>query len=186
MKLTGLKRMFSAFGKEKIDKTHKNAVYFAPMKTATIQELKQELQATSQTKLLDLCLRLAKFKKENKELLTFLLFEAHDEESYINSVKGLIDEGFTELPKSTSYLTKKGLRKILRITNRYIKYTGSKQAETALLIYFCTKMKNSGIKYQRSTMLNNIYEQQLKKIKSALQKLHEDLQFDYQQQLDEL
>ena len=51
------------------------------MKTASIQELKQELQATSQTKLLDLCLRLAKFKKENKELLTYLLFEAHDEEA---------------------------------------------------------------------------------------------------------
>lgn len=156
------------------------------MKTATIQELKQELQAVNQPKLLELCLRLAKFKKENKELLTFLLFESHDEESYINSVKGLVDEGFTELPKANLYLTKKSLRKILRIANRYIKYSGSKQAETALLIYFCSKMKNSGIPYQKSMVLNNLYEQQLKKIRAALQQLHEDLQYDLLKEVDEL
>jgi hypothetical protein len=149
------------------------------MKTATIQELKQELLAVNQPKLLELCLRLAKFKKENKELLTFLLFEAHDEEAYINSVKELIDEGFTEVPKPNLYLTKKTLRKILRITNRYIKYAGSKQTEAALLIYFCQKMKVSGIPYAKSTVLNNLYEQQLKKINTALKTLHEDLQYDY-------
>ena len=156
------------------------------MKTATIQEIKQELLAVNQTKLLELCLRLAKFKKENKELLTFLLFEAHDEEGYINSVKQLIDEGFTEIPRPNLYLTKKTLRKILRITNRYIKYAGSKQAETALLIYFCRKIKESGIPYQKTTVLNNLYEQQLKKIKIALGQLHEDLQYDYRREVDTL
>jgi hypothetical protein len=154
------------------------------MKTATIQELKQELLAVNQPKLLELCLRLAKFKKENKELLTFLLFEAHDEETYINSVKELIDEGFAEVPKPNLYLTKKTLRKILRITNRYIKYAGSKQVEAALLIYFCQKMKRSGIPYQKATVLVNLYEQQLKKINTALKQLHEDLQYDYQRELD--
>ncbi len=156
------------------------------MKTASIQELKQELQETSQNKLLDLCLRLAKFKKENKELLTYLLFEAHDEETYINSVKMIIDEGFAELPKANIYLTKKGLRKTLRITNRYIKYTGSKQAEVALLIYFCGKMKETITNIQRSTVLHNIYLQQIKKINASLKVLHEDLQYDFQRDLDGL
>jgi hypothetical protein len=77
------------------------------MKTASIQELKQELQETSQNKLLDLCLRLAKFKKENKELLTYLLFEAHDEEVYISSVKVLIDEGLLNYPKPALISLKK-------------------------------------------------------------------------------
>lgn len=156
------------------------------MKTATIQELKQELQGVTSGKLLELCLRLAKFKKENKELLTYLLFEAHNEEEYINSVRVLIDEGFTELPKASVYLTKKSLRKILRITNKYIKYTGSKQAETALLIYFCKKMKDSAIRIQKNNVLHNIYLQQLKKINIALEQLHEDLQFDYRQELEGL
>lgn len=156
------------------------------MRTASIQELKQELQASSQHKLLELCLRLAKFKKENKELLTFLLFEAHDEEAYLNGVKELIDEAFAELPKANLYLTKKSLRKILRIANRYVKYAGSKLVEATLLIHFCRKMKTSGIPYTKSTVLNNLYEMQLKKIHTALQSLHEDIQYDLRKELEGL
>jgi hypothetical protein len=43
------------------------------MKAASILELKQELQHTSSKEIVELCLRLARFKKENKELLTFFL-----------------------------------------------------------------------------------------------------------------
>lgn len=156
------------------------------MKTASVQELKQELLALKPAKLTELCLRLARFKKENKELLTFLLFEAHDEESYIKSVKELINEGFTELPKPNLYLSKKTLRKILRITNRYIKYAGSKTAEVSLLIYFCQQMKSSGIAFEKSTVLNNLYEAQFKKIRAALKTLHEDMQYDFLRELEEL
>lgn len=51
------------------------------MKTATIAELKSELGNVPAPQLAELCIRLAKFKKENKELLTYLLFEAYDEEA---------------------------------------------------------------------------------------------------------
>jgi len=112
------------------------------MKVASIQDLKQELNETNPAKLKLLCLHLAKFKKENKELLTYLLFEAHDEACYIKEVKASIDEGFTELPKSNNYLNKKTLRKILRIANYHIKYMGSKQAEAIILIHYCQQLKN--------------------------------------------
>jgi hypothetical protein len=153
------------------------------MKTATVHELKQELQEVSHSRLLELCLRLARFKKENKELLTYLLFEAHDEESYINSVKLVIDEGFDTLPAGGAYIQKKSLRKVLRITNKYIRYTGSKQAEAALLLYFCTRMRAAGIDIEKSTVLTNLYSQQLKKIDAALNTLHEDLQYDFRKEL---
>lgn len=156
------------------------------MKTATVHELKQELQSVAPGRLLELCLRLAKFKKENKELLTYLLFESHNEEEYVTSVKLLIDEGFAELGSTNLYLTKKSLRKILRITNKYIRYTGSKQVEATLLIYFSAKLKSSRIPVQKSTVLANLYQQQLKKIEAAVQTLHEDLQYDYQKEVDAL
>jgi len=77
------------------------------MKAASIQEIKAELSETNPRDLLQICLRLAKFKKENKELLSYLLFDAHDEAAYIKQVEALIDEGFDELPKPNLYLTKK-------------------------------------------------------------------------------
>ena len=130
------------------------------LKTATISELKQELQTLAPGRLLELCLRLTKYKKENKELLTYLLFEADDEQGYIVSVKQTIDEGFAELPKANLYLTKKSLRKTLRITNKFIKYTASKQVEAELLIYFCQQLKKSGIPIHKSNALGNLYQQQ--------------------------
>jgi hypothetical protein len=57
------------------------------MKAVTVKELKEELTNYTPKELRELCLRLARFKKENKELLTYLLFESSDEALYIESVK---------------------------------------------------------------------------------------------------
>ena len=43
------------------------------MKAVSVKELSQELLNRSPKELRDLCLRLSRFKKENKELLTYLL-----------------------------------------------------------------------------------------------------------------
>ena len=154
------------------------------MKAATSNELKQELQVSTPKQLLELCLRLARFKKENKELLTYLLFEAHDEASYIQSVKNDMDEQFAELSHFNLYLSKKSLRKILRNTNKYIRYTGSKLAETELLIHYCKNILSAKIPFHKSAALSNLYNQQLKKINAAVILLHEDLQHDYWREIE--
>ena len=156
------------------------------MKAATIHEIKQELNITAPAALLDLCLRLAKYKKENKELLTFLLFEAHDEAAYIESVKRDMDEQFAGINHSNLYFAKKSLRKILRTTTKYIRYTGSKQAEVELLLYFCQTLTNAAIPIHKSTALVNLYQFQLKKIAKVIETLHEDLQYDYLKELKKL
>ncbi len=156
------------------------------MKTATLSELKKELNTVAPKQILDICMRLAKYKKDNKELLTYLLFEAENEEAYIRGIKLQMDEQFSEMNKSNTYLAKKSLRKILRSTNKFIKYSGSKETEAELLIYFCLKVKKSGIRIDSNTVLNNLYQQQLKKIDKALSSLHEDLQYDYKKELERL
>jgi len=156
------------------------------MKAATIQEIKQELTNLPAPKLAELCLRLAKFKKDNKELLTYLLFESSDLPEYITNVKKEIDLGFEELPKPNLYLTKKSLRKVLRITAKEIRYTGSPQAEVELLTYFLQKIKESGIPIDKSPVLVNLYQNQLKKVRGIIATMHEDLQYDYLRELKKL
>lgn len=156
------------------------------MKAASVKDIKTELEHQSQSKLLSLCLKLTKFKKENKELLTYLLFEADNENAYIDSVKNEIDEAFLELNTKNLYIAKKNIRKILRITNRYIKYSGLKPTEATLLMHVCRKIKDSGLALQKSTALTNLYASQIKKIKAAIDTMHEDLQYDYQKELKEI
>ena len=156
------------------------------MKAATIQEIKQELTNLSPSRLAELCLRLAKFKKDNKELLTYLLFESSDLSEYIGNVKKEIDLEFKELPKPNLYLTKKSLRKILRLTTKQIRYTGSPQAEVELLTHFCSRVKESGIPIHQSPVLTNLYQQQLRKINAVIDTMHEDLQYDYLKEVKKL
>lgn len=158
--------------------------YFAPMKAASINEIKKELQTLDSKGLRELCMRLAKYKKENKELLTYLLYEADNEQSYISAVKEDMDEMFTELPSRTNlYYVKKGLRKILRLANKQIRYSGIRQTELELRIYFCSKIQEAKIPLRDGTVLYNLYHQQLKKIYAIVVKLPEDLQLDYQHEI---
>lgn len=156
------------------------------MKAASINEIKQELNVIAPAKLLELCIRLAKYKKENKELLSYLLFEAHDEAAFIESVKRDMDIQFADINQSGLYFVKKSLRKILRVTGKYIRHTGSRQAEVELLLYFCSLLKNSSIPFHRSNVLNNLYQSQQKKIAKVIGTLHEDLQHDYHKELKKL
>jgi hypothetical protein len=153
------------------------------MKAATINELKQELATKTPAKLLELCVRLARFKKENKELLTFLLFEAHDINGYIAGVRKEMDSQFETINKSNVYFVKKTLRKVLRITNKFIRYSGSAIAETELRIHFCSSVKGLDIRINKNPVLSNIYQNQLKKINKAIATLHEDLQYDYRKEV---
>ena len=156
------------------------------MKAASINELKQELNAIAPARVMELCLRLARFKKENKELLTYLLFEAHNEEAYIENVKKEISTLFEDLPGPNLHLTKKSLRKILRIANKHIRYIETDLAEVEILMCFCREIKTSKIPVHKSTAISNIYKRQLDKVTAAVQLLHEDLQYDYVKELERL
>jgi hypothetical protein len=156
------------------------------MKAATIQEIKQELNTLSSSRLTELCLRLGRYKKDNKELLTYLLFESDDESAFIKNVKTELDTEFKELPKATLYHTKKSLRRIARVLIKRIKYTGSAQVEIELLVYYCVKIKESGIPFHKNPVLTNLYQAQIKKIRATIATLHEDLQYDYLKELKKL
>ena len=156
------------------------------MKPASISTLRKELDLLPPKELAQLCLRLAKYNKENKELLSYLIFDAENEEGFIKGVKAQIKSQFEEINTSSMFYVRKSIRKILRITNKYIRYSGQKQTEVELLLFFCQTMKASGIKYQRVTSMNNLYQNQVMKIKKAVATLHEDLQFDYQKEIEKL
>lgn len=135
---------------------------------------------------MELCLRLGRFKKDNKELLTYLLFEMKDEDAYISSIKTFIDEAMMEINTATLYYAKKGLRKVLRNVTKMIRYSGNKQTEVEVLLHFCQALKESSIDIHRSVQIGNLYDRQIEKIKKAMSHLHEDLQADYELELEQV
>ena len=156
------------------------------MKTATVKQLKDELKHKSDEDLMNLCLRLSRFKKENKELLTYLLFESDNESGYIESIKQEVDEQFETINTDSYFYIKKSVRKILRIIKKYNRYSLNKETEVELLLYFCEKLKDFKPSIRRNVTLTNIYNRQINDIKKKISVLHEDLQYDYSLMLEEL
>ena len=156
------------------------------MKAATVAQIKKELGHQSQSELIELCLRLSKFKKENKELLTYLLYESENENGYIESVKTEIDEQFELINTSSYFYIKKSVRKILRMVKKYIRYSKLKETEVELLLHFCRTLKEMQPSMRKNVSLTNIFNRQVLLVKKTIASLHEDLQYDYNLELDEL
>ncbi len=156
------------------------------MKPATAVQIRKELKFRSKEELEQLCLRLSRFKKENKELLTYLLFEADHEDSYVAEVKDFITQQFEETPNTNFYRTKKRIRKTLRETKKFIRYSSVKETEVALLLHFCDKMITFSSSIKRSKTMMQLYERQLLMVEKKIDELHEDLQLDYISELKQL
>jgi hypothetical protein len=157
------------------------------MNVSSLQELKQELLERSPKELSEICLQLIKYKKENKEYLSYLLFQSHNSGAFIEQVKAETDELFAELQSQKNlYYIKKGLRRILRILNKYCRYIGDKASTVEIQIYFCKKIKEARIPVHKDKRLENLLNGQIKKIVSVIATLHEDLRADYIRDLEEV
>ena len=156
------------------------------MKTATVKQLKDEFSALDRKDLVDLALRLSKFKKENKELLTYLLFESKNEQDYVFEIKLEVDDAFKNINTTSYFYIKKSIRKILKQVKTYIRYSNVKETEVELLLYFCKKLRSMRPSMTKNQQLINLYAREIKNVEKKISTLHEDLQFDYLNLLENL
>jgi hypothetical protein len=156
------------------------------MKAASVVELRKELEHLDKEKLKQLCLRLSRFKLENKELLTYLLFESEDESSYIQSIKNQLDTLFLDINTNNYFYVKKSVRKILRRIRKFARYSNQPETEVELLLYFCLKMQDIKPSIFKNKTLTNIYNRQIESAQKKTKKLHEDLQYEYNLHVEDL
>ncbi|MFK8113335.1 MAG: hypothetical protein AB8B91_14115 [Rubripirellula sp.] len=152
------------------------------MKAATVSELKKSLGKLDHDDLLDACVRLAKFKVDNKELLTYLLMRSHDEQKYADDLCADIDDQIRE----SKQLPKKTMRKIIRWMDKCLRFSGDKETELLVRIHFCRSTARKRRSFGRCKVSANMYSGQLSKIQKALEKVHPDLQFDFRHQMEGL
>lgn len=151
---------------------------------STINDIKKQLQGKDKKDLINLIVRLGKFRKENKELLSYLLYDAGTPDQFVSDVRSEIDELFSEINYSSVYFIKKSVRKIVRILHKYIRFVSDKPVEASLLAYFCHSLKMHPVPLKKSVQLQNIYDSQWKKLQAALEALHPDLQHDLLKEMD--
>ena len=156
------------------------------MKTASISQIKKELNLLSKQDLINICLDLGKYKKENKELMSYLLFEQEKEDNYIAELKLIVESEFKLINTSSYYYIKKSVRKILKIVKKHLNYSKKKETEVELLIHFCQQLNSLKPSYKNNVTLTNLYDRQVVLLEKAKNTLHEDLQYDFEDRIEAL
>ena len=115
-----------------------------------------------------------------------MLFDASDEDDFIERIKNSIDLQFQGINTNTFYYIKKSTRKILRDIKKHIRFSPIKETEVELLLYFCQKLIMMKPSIKRDKVLFSIYERQMEFVKKKILLLHEDLQYDFNLQIQEI
>lgn len=147
-------------------------------RTEKLTELKRELEALSPPELLKIILRLAKHKLENKELLSYLLFDAEDPLNYAEYLKEEMETPFLQ-PAVHPYYLLKSLRKSLRLITKYYRFTGNRNGEVELLLKLVSAFHEHYKSQFKYAALSKFIFRCLEKAEKSIDKLHEDLQADY-------
>ncbi len=144
------------------------------------------MQHIDQGLLAAICYRMLQYKRENKELFHYLLYDQRDELSFRKKLISEIDMLFADVNKTSVYLAKKTIRKILRYMHKYLKFSGDALTAVEIIMHFCNSMNSLDLYWQDSKVMVNLYKGQLKKAERILLTLHEDLQYDYHLQMKTL
>lgn len=155
------------------------------MEAASLKLIRTELEGLSAEELRTIVGRMARFKKDNKELLTYLLFEANDEAGYIEHIREWIDDSFAANTHVSPYYRKKSIMSAMSRLRKYIRYSGQKSTEVELLLHF-TKHLVQLPGALRIRVVNNLAHRNMASAEKALGTLHPDLAYDQRLALEEL
>lgn len=156
------------------------------MKIASLADIKKELSYLNEKELKDLILELSKFSTDNKAYLFFKLFERDNPRLFIEMVMEEIEFEFVKANTKHYHFAKKSAQGIRRKLNKLLKLTKDKTAQIELILFFCEKMKLYGYLTFHHPVIENLYTTQIRKTEKLISGLHEDLQYDFQHQLNEL
>lgn len=155
------------------------------MDKVSLSEIRKELSFITKEELIATCLRMARFKKENKEHLGYLLF-SKDEAVFIAEINEEISLAMVDVKHINNFQAKKVLQKILRTITKNKKFCLSKVYEMEVMLHFVREMEQKKIPYSGSAYLFQFYVKQVMKLGKILPALDEDLQTDYQAEVEEL
>ncbi len=150
-----------------------------------LNELKKDLANCTDKQLVDHLLSLARLKKENKEMLSYLLGYGGRPLEYGEVYKSLIDDCFTDISENP-YFAKKTLQKIKRIISKYYRFTSSRQGEAELYAHFLEGFCKHIHPDTRHKQVLGIGIFALKKLNAIAAQVHEDISGDVLKELDRL
>jgi hypothetical protein len=156
------------------------------MQLPSLAAIKKELNNLDSKELTDIIIELSKFTRDNKAYLYFKLFERDNPRLFVEMVQEELETEFQKANTKHYYVAKKSAQAIRRKLNKNLKLTKDKIIQIELISYFCVKLKAYGYLDFHHPVIDNLYNVQVGKIEKLVSGLHEDLQYDYQEMIQQL
>ena len=154
------------------------------MEIAGLAEIRKELIHQSPDELIELVLRLARFRQDNKALTGYWLFNRQDPNQFLQQVHIALEDGFRTLNFSSGYWVKKGLRKWQRQVNLYGRICGEAWMQADMQSYYVWICLRAQSRLAEPLYLASLVAAAEKKRLSFVKKLDADLQHDLQRQFE--
>ncbi len=97
-----------------------------------------------------------------------------------------IDDKIGDINTRISKEYKKGVRKTVRYIDRWCKYSKNKSTEVELRFHFLKRMTHTPYPRAAFYFYASLLNRQFTKTTKIVSKLHEDLQFEYKETLEEI
>lgn len=157
-----------------------------PMSIGNIKEIKDELIQLNQKELIQLVLDLGKASADNKAFIYLKLKQKDDPEFFMQLAKDTLQQEFGKGNTSNPYYAKKSAQAVRRNLNKFLKWNKDKSTQAELILYFCRELLAYGYLRGRHPVVVNLLQAQFNKVEKLISGMHEDLRYDYEQELDEL
>ncbi|GAB4107739.1 hypothetical protein GCM10028791_01860 [Echinicola sediminis] len=156
------------------------------MKLPSLAQIKKELSHLTEEELIALLMETAKFTTDNKQFLFFKVYGRENPGFFQEMVEEELQLAFEGANLDHAHFAKKSAQAIRRKLNKYLKFTKEKTIQIELIAFFCRGLQEQGYLKFDHPVIDNLYQMQLNKIQKLVAGLHEDLQYDYQEVLEEL
>jgi len=153
---------------------------------ANLNTIKKELIECEKKQLIEIITRLCRFKLDNKSLVSFLLFDAENEPEFVKEAKLQIDDLIEESKYFNFYSTKKRYRKIATLITKYVKFTNKTESEIELRLHLVKTFTENKSELKTYLYFKKALSKQLEKVDKLMKKIHEDLQFEYEEEINNL
>jgi hypothetical protein len=150
------------------------------MNVLSISEVKKNLKHLTDDELCVIMIKLAKFKKVNKEYLSFLLLNESNESLYVEEVKEHLTELLENVNQNSIQYAKKTLRKVLRVLRQCSDFSEKDVTQLDLSVFFCNELNKLQKSIRNHSIVQGMYNREITKIDKIMKGMHEDLVADYQ------
>lgn len=154
------------------------------MDAASLADIRKELAHQSPAELMELVVRLARFRLDNKALIGYWLFDRTNQAQFLAQVHLALDEALASMNFSSAYFVKKSLRKWQRQVNLYGRICGEPWMLADLQGYYVWTCLRAQKKVMYPDYFVELIRAAQRKFNTLLLKLEPDMQHDMQRQFE--